>query len=76
MGTNFFKSKGSAGAMPMGGSGNNLGLEARAIGAAIGAGRGAAIGAQKDLSKAEGINKGAAFKPLKRSAAYPAGPKL
>jgi hypothetical protein len=69
MGTSFFKSK-----EPSINGGGNPGLEARAIGG-VGAGaRGAAIGQQKSLSKAESINKHM-FKPLARSAAYPKGPK-
>jgi hypothetical protein len=71
MGTEFFKGK-----APAINGGGNPGLEARSIGSAISAGRGAQIGAQKTLGKAEAINKAGAFKPLKRSAAYPAGPKL
>jgi hypothetical protein len=71
MGTNFFKSK----APNI--SGGNPGLEARAIGAAAYGSKGAAIGAQKDIGAAQGINKAAiaAHGPLKRSAAYPPGPK-
>ena len=71
MGTSFFKGK-----APTIGPGSNPGLEARAIGGAVGAGRGASIGAQKALGQAQAINKTGAAKPLKRSAAYPAGPKL
>lgn len=70
MGTSFFKGK----APNI--SGGNPGLEARAIGAATYGGRGAAIGAQKSLSKAEGINKAAQHGPMKRSAAYPKGPVI
>jgi hypothetical protein len=72
MGTQFFKGKGGPAITGAG----NPGLEARAIGSAAGAGRGAAIGAQKTLGKAEAINKAGAFKPMKRSAAYPPGPKV
>lgn len=71
MGTSFFKGK-----APTIGPGSNPGLEARAIGSAAGAGRGASIGAQKALGAALAVNKAGAFKPMKRSAAYPAGPKL
>jgi hypothetical protein len=68
VGSSFFKEK-----APSFGGGNP-GLEARAIGS-IGAGaRGASIGAQKDIAAAQAINKHP-FKPLKRSAAYPPGPK-
>ena len=69
MGTSFFKGK----APSIGGG--NPGLEARAIGSAVGAGRGAGIGAQKSLSKAEAINKAGALKPSKRDAAFAPGPK-
>ena len=67
MGTSFFKS-------PKLGA-NNPGLEARAIGSAVGAGRGASIGAQKDLGTALGLNK-SKFKKSTGSSAYPPGPKV
>jgi hypothetical protein len=71
LGTQFFaKSKGPAI------TGGNPGLEARAIGQSAYGVRSAAAGAQKDIGAAKGINKAGAFKPLKRSAAYPKGPKL
>jgi hypothetical protein len=73
MGSQFFKGKApSAGSI----SGGNPGLEARAIGAATYGGRGAAIGAQKGLSSAEKIDNAMRPGPLKRSAAYPKGPKV
>jgi hypothetical protein len=70
MGSSFFKGKGS----PI--TGGNQNMEARALGAGQYAARGAGIGAQKSLGKAEGINSKAiaAHGPLKRSAAYPKGP--
>jgi hypothetical protein len=71
MGSHFFKGK-----APQGVSGGNPGLEARAIGAATYGGRGAAIGAQKNLSSAEKIDNAMRPGPLKRSAAYPKGPKI
>jgi hypothetical protein len=73
MGSHFFKGKApSAGGI----NGGNPGLEARAIGAATYGGRGAAIGAQKSLSAADKINNAMHAGPLKRSAAYPKGPKV
>lgn len=72
MGSSFFKNKSG----PINGGGNP-GLLARSIGASASGAKGAGIGAQKALGAAQAINK-AAFNhgPLKRSAAYPAGPKL
>lgn len=67
MGTHFFK------APKITPSGTNL--EARAFGSAVGAGRGAAIGAQKDMGAALALNK-SKFKPNTKSGAYPAGPKV
>jgi hypothetical protein len=67
MGTHFFK------VPKISPSGSNL--EARAFGSAVGAGRGAAIGAQKDLGAALALNK-SKFKPTKTSGAYPPGPKV
>lgn len=66
MGTHFFKA-------PKVGPGN-VNLEARAMGTAVGAGRGASIGAQKDLGAALGLNK-SKFKPQKTNSAYAPGPK-
>lgn len=67
MGSSFFK------APKIGPS--NMNLEARAFGSAIGAGRGASIGAQKDLGAALGFNK-SKFKPNSKSGAYAKGPKV
>ena len=67
MGSHFFKT-------PKLGPGN-LNLEARAFGSAAGAGRGAAIGASKDLGAALALNK-SKFKPNMQSGAYPKGPKV
>lgn len=71
MGSQFFKGKGQQ--QPI--SGGNPGLEARAIGSAVYGSRGAAVGAQKDLGKADAIAK-AGLKPLKRTAAFAKGPKI
>jgi hypothetical protein len=71
----FFKGQGKG--PSIGGSGNTA-LEARAIGSSVNSARSAGIAAQKDVGAADAINK-AAFKshgPLKRSAAYPKGPKV
>jgi hypothetical protein len=72
MGSSFFKGK------PPSMSGGNTNLEARALAAPGYAGRTAAIGAQKALSGAQAANKEAikAHGPMKRSAAYPPGPKV
>lgn len=70
MGTHFF-----AGKAPQGQPGNMNQL-ARAGNAGMYATRGAAVGAQKDIGAALGINKAGAGKPLQRSAAYPKGPKV
>ena len=65
MGTHFFQK-------PSAITGGKQGLTApRSIGYAT---HGAAMGAQKDIGAAQAINKAGAFKPLKRSAAYPKGP--
>jgi hypothetical protein len=72
MGTHFFR----AGGAPKVISGGPTNLAARAFGASSYAARGAAAGAQKDLGAAQAINKAGAFKPMKRSAAYPKGPKV
>jgi hypothetical protein len=74
MGSNFFKGQGKGPAI----SGGNQGLEARAIGSSAYGVRTAGSGAQRDIGAADTINK-AAFKShgaLKRSAAYPKGPKI
>jgi len=52
-----------------------MGPQGRAMGASIGAIRGASIGSAKDIGAAQGINKSAYKGPMKRSAAYPPGPK-
>jgi len=70
MGSSFFK---KAGANPT--PGGMQGLEARAMGANVGAARGAAMGAAKDIGAAQGINKAGYGGPSKRSAAYAPGPK-
>ncbi len=67
MGTHFFKSPQL--------SGVSQNLEARAIGAGTYAARGAAVGAQKDIGAAQGINKAAYQGVPKRTAAYAPGPK-
>jgi len=69
MGSHFFQK-----APTFNSSGTNL--EARAVGAPVYAARSAAIGAQKDIGAAQGINKAAYKGPMKRSAAYPKGPKV
>jgi hypothetical protein len=66
MGTHFFK------APKVGPS--NMNLESRAMGSAAYAGRGDAVGAQKDLGAANGFLK--AVKQTKGSSAYPKGPKV
>lgn len=72
MGSSFFKNKGT----PI--SGGNPGLEARAIGSIGYGARSAAGGAAKTLGVAQGINNAAikSHGALKRSAAYPKGPKI
>jgi hypothetical protein len=74
MGSSFFSNVGKPKQM----MGGNQGLEARAIGASSYGQKGAAIGAQKALAGAQAANKAAlgAHGPLKRSAAYPKGPKI
>lgn len=67
MGTHFFKAPKIA---P-----GNLNLQSRAIGSAVGAGRGASIGAQKDLGAALALGK-SKFKPQKTDGAYAPGPKV
>jgi hypothetical protein len=69
MGTSFFKANGSPKII-----GGNQNMEARAIGSSVYGARGAAAAAQKGIGQAQAINKAGAFKPLKRSAAYPKGP--
>lgn len=71
MGSSFFKS--SAGGPKI--SGGNQSMEARAIGSSVYGARGSAAGAQKSLGQAQAAGKAGA-KPLKRSAAYPKGPKV
>jgi len=71
MGTHFFAGPGKA---PQG-TPSGLNFESRAAGAATGAQRGAAMGAQKDIGAAQGINKAGYGGPSKRSAAYAPGPK-
>jgi hypothetical protein len=75
VGSSFFKGKGAHGPSIDGG---NQGLEARAIGSGAYGARGAAMSAQKSLGAALAVNKAAVAShgPLKRSAAYPKGPKL
>lgn len=71
MGSKFF-----ANSSPKITGGGNLNMEARAFGSATGAGRGAAIGSQKDLGAALAINHGKG--PLAKStgsSAYPTGLK-
>jgi hypothetical protein len=70
MGSSFFKAANPKIGMP---GGQNM--EARAIGSAAYAGRGAAAGAQKNLGVAAALNK-SKFKPQKSSGAYPPGPKV
>jgi hypothetical protein len=72
VGSSFFKGKGPA----IGGG--NQGLEARAIGSSAYAARGAGAAAQKGIGVAQGINNAAikSHGALKRSAAYPKGPKI
>ena len=70
MGTSFFRNSG-----PKITGGGNPGLESRAMGAAVGAQHGAAIGSQKDLAAALALNKHL-FKPNPKSGAYPPGPKI
>jgi hypothetical protein len=70
MGSSFFSKAGAPKAI----TGGNPGLESRAIGASSYGVRGSAQGAQKNLGAAMAINKAGAFKPMKRSAAYPKGP--
>ena len=72
MGTSFFKGAGA----PKSFSAGNTGQEARAIGQSAYGVRAGASGAQKGISQAQAINKAGAFKPMKRSAAYPKGPKV
>jgi hypothetical protein len=71
MGTSYFKGKG--GGPPIVGSSTQQ--LARGLNAGQYGTRSAGVGAQKDVAAAMAINKAGAFKPLKRTAAYPAGPK-
>lgn len=77
MGSSFFKAGGQpkviAGGPKIGGVGQNM--EARAIGSSIYGARGAAAGAMRSLGEARAAGKAGA-KSLKRSAAYPKGPKI
>lgn len=50
-------------------------MEARAIGSSVYGARGSAASAGKSLGQAQSAGKAGA-KPLKRSAAYPKGPKI
>lgn len=72
MGSSFFKNKGT----PIGEG--NQGLEARAIGSSVYGARNAGAAAQKGIGAAQAINNAAikSHGPLKRSAAYPKGPKI
>lgn len=70
MGSSFFKSSGQPKII-----GGNQNMEARAIGSSTYAARGAAAGASKSLGAAMAAGKKGAG-PLKRSAAYPKGPKV
>jgi len=74
MGSSFFK---GAGQSPKIGPGN-MNQMARVEGTGAYGARGAGIGAQKALGGALAANKAAmaAHGPLKRSAAYPKGPKI
>jgi hypothetical protein len=72
MGTSFFKGNMQKAPQLGGGSQN---MEARAIGSSTYAGKGAAIGAQKDIGAAMGINKAGYKGPMKGTAAYAPGPK-
>lgn len=69
MGTHFFQKPGAI-------SGGSQNMEARAIGAGTYGAARAGGSAQKGISAAQAINKAGAFKPMKRSAAYPKGPKV
>ena len=73
MGSQFFKGK-----SPSIGGSSNSGLEARAIGSSAYGVRSAGGASQKDIGAAQAINKAAikSHGPLKRSAAYPKGPKV
>lgn len=70
MGTSFFKNQGQKI------TGTPANMQARAIGSSVYASRGAGATAQKDIAAADAINKAGKFKPMKRSAAYPQGPKV
>jgi hypothetical protein len=75
VGTSFFKGN-KQHAAPV--TGSNTTQLARALNAGQYGARGAGIGAQKALAGAQAVNKAAisAHGPLKRSAAYPPGPKV
>jgi hypothetical protein len=72
MGTSFFK-----GSHPTPITGSNTNQLARSVNAGAYGARTAGIGAQKALAGALGANNAAikAHGPIKRSAAYPPGPK-
>jgi hypothetical protein len=75
MGSEFFKGKGKPSSI----TGGNQNLEARAMGASGYAARNSGSAAQKGIGVAQGINNAiikAHAAPLKRSAAYPKGPKI
>jgi hypothetical protein len=74
MGSQFFKGQGKGPSI----SGGNPGLEARAIGSSVYGARTAGSAAQKSIGAAQAINNAAikSHGPLKRSAAYPKGPKV
>jgi hypothetical protein len=72
MGTHFFQKPGPI-------SGSNTNQLARAVNSGTYGARAASVGDQKDIGAAQGINKAIEAKrgqPLKRSAAYPPGPKV
>jgi hypothetical protein len=72
MGTSFFKGKAPAI------TGSNTNQLARGLNAGQYGARLASVGAQKDIGAAQGIDAAAikAHGPLKKSAAYPAGPRI
>jgi hypothetical protein len=72
MGTSFFKGDTQKAPQISGGSQS---MEARAIGSAAYAGKGASVGAQKDIGAALGINKAGYKGPMRGTAAYAPGPK-
>lgn len=70
MGSSFFKASGQPKII-----GGNQNMEARAIGSSVYGARGSAAGALRSLNAAQAVGKKGA-QPLKRSAAYPKGPKV